>query len=567
MNLKNLKLIIKVAFSLLISFSAFSQKGEQLQHSEEKLMGTVRDGKKVNILIGNVKFTQKSTIIYCDSAFFYRERNAMEAFGNVRIIDEADSIDITAKKLVYEGDLRSAKLRDDVVYRDDSVTLYTDFLDYDMFNNSARYYNGGRIVDGVNELKSEKGLYDTENKLMSFENNVELDNPDYFLECENLVYNILTKKATINSANTITTKENNIKLYAELGSQFDTSRKISQFFSSQIDTRSYTISGERLKSDDLNKIYVADGNVKMVSKKETLIITGEHARHDARTGITKVYGKAVMRKPVGIDTLFMRADTLVSIDDSLDINKRILAYNDVKIYKFNLQGKSDSLSYFMSDSSIIFYDDPVMWNLLTQITSDTIKVDLVNNKIDKMYARNKAFIVAQDSSLNFNQIKGRNMTAFFMEGFIHKVDVLGNGESIYYVLDEKTGKLVGLNHILCSNMRINFVSNELTNIKFFDEVDSDFIPPHEIVEEDKSLSEFDWRDDERIKKQDIFVEEEEEELESPDKQKEDEEFKNIFKRYEQEPATSQKAEKVRSFSAGKGARSDRMKDLRKSQKK
>ena len=34
-------------------------------------------------------------------------------------------------------------MRNDVVYRDPSMTLYTDYLDFDMQRNLAYYYEGG----------------------------------------------------------------------------------------------------------------------------------------------------------------------------------------------------------------------------------------------------------------------------------------------------------------------------------------------------------------------------------------------------------------------------------------
>ena len=49
-----------------------------------------------------------------------------------------------------------------------------------------------------------------------------------------------------------------------------------------------------------------------------------------------------------------------------------------------------------------------------------------------------AFIVSKDTLENFNQIKGRLMKAKFdQDNNIKSIDVKGNGETIYYALDEK----------------------------------------------------------------------------------------------------------------------------------
>ena len=107
------------------------------------------------------------------------------------------------------------------------------------------------------------------------------------------------------------------------------------------------------------------------------------------------------------DTFFLSADTLVSIESEVDIEDRVLAYKDVKMFKTNLQGKSDSASYVLVDSMIYFYDDPVLWNEGNQLESDSINVLLVNNLIDKMYLDQNAFVISQDTLRNYNQIKGK----------------------------------------------------------------------------------------------------------------------------------------------------------------
>ena len=52
-----------------------------------------------------------------------------------------------------------------------------------------------------------------------------------------------------------------------------------------------------------------------------------------------------------------------------------------------------------------------------------------------------SFVISQDTSKNYNQIKGRKMIADFRAGKLIKVFVNGNGESIYFAIDEKTNKL------------------------------------------------------------------------------------------------------------------------------
>src|SRR5690606_25624884 len=157
-----------------------------------------RNGEKFQKLIGNpsnqVQFVQKETRIFGDSVYYFKDKNTVEVFGHVKIL-EGDSITITGKKLVYDGNVKLAQLRDNVVYTDPSMVLYTDFLDYDMPANLAYYFGGGRLVSDNSTLTSSKGYYETDIKFASFKDTVLLVNPEYTLESDTLQYNTVSEIA------------------------------------------------------------------------------------------------------------------------------------------------------------------------------------------------------------------------------------------------------------------------------------------------------------------------------------------------------------------------------------
>lgn len=506
----DLKQALKVTFVFLfiyslVLFEVNAQTPDQLEYEALSLDGGEKDGRSFRKLVGKVKFTQKETIIYCDSAFFYAETNSMEAFGKVKIEDLKDSVTITSNYLLYEGNGRIAELRKNVVYVDDSIQLFTDNLDYDMTNKSATYFKGGKIVDSKNTLESRKGNYDTESKMMIFQDSVSMITPDYVMESNDLVYNLITKIARTSSITKITTHEGQ-SIKANQMREFDTNKGTSAFFIGEVDTDKYYLKGDELYFDNKLGSYSAKGNVFLLAKEDSVIITGEEAKFWQSKGMAKVYGDPLLKKALKNDTLFLRADTLVSIDDSLEVNKRLLAYNNVIIYKTDLQGKADSLVYYLSDSSISFFNDPILWNEGSQITADTIHILVKSGTIDRLEASVNSFIISEDSTKNFNQIKGRQMIAFFEGQGIKNVDVTGNGESIYFVpTEENTNQLMGMNQIICSNMKIIFKENQVNDIRFYTNPDGSFVPPHELKDEQKKLDGFAWRIDERPSQHEILL--------------------------------------------------------------
>jgi lipopolysaccharide export system protein LptA len=479
----------------LLGVPAIAQRNVKLIHSD-LTSGGRKDGQRYFQASGDVKFMHEGTEIWCDSAFFYKKDNRLEAMGHIRIFDTLDSTDITANQLTYEESSRFAKLRGNVIYKEDSIELRTEFLDYNMISKSANYFNGGRIDDGSNILNSKKGYYDSQGKWMAFKNEVVLVNPQNTLKADSLYYDLRTKIARTIGPTEIISSDGSIVNSVE-GGEFDMVVNQTKIRSGEIETESYVLKGDDLFYDRSRGSNRAIGNVFMYSKNENLTIIGNEAENDERLGITKIFGNPVMKKVFEGDTLYLAADTLISVDDSLDVNKKLLAFHNVRFYRFDLQGKSDSLVYALSDSVLFLYNDPVLWSEGNQIEADSINILFRNNQIDKLNLNDNSFMVLQDTMKNFNQLKGKDMVAFFLNNRINRLEVTGNSECLFYALEEEENGIMGINRILCSSMTIRFIDNQADNMSFYQKPEAVFIPPHELKEDDKQLKGFNWREGER----------------------------------------------------------------------
>jgi lipopolysaccharide export system protein LptA len=499
-----LKVILLLAV-LVSSISLSAQKKVNLEKADFARGGT-KGGKngdeKYQRLIGNVVFTQNKTTIYCDSAHFYKKRNVVEAFGHVHIV-EGDSIDITGSRLEYDGNTKKAKLRNKVVFTKlATATLYTDNLDFSRPSNLAYYFNGGRLVDSINVLTSSKGYYNTTSNLASFKRNVVVKNPDYTMLSDSLQYNSRTKIIYFVKETTVVNKDSSTFVYK--GGLYNTQTKKSDLKLGTGESQDYTIVGDDYDVDGIRNIGKVRGNVVMKSKKENLLIYGQASDYFKTKGLTKVYNNAYIAKVTeDNDTLFMSADTLVSIDNEDPKKKRLLAYHNVKIYKRDMQGLADSVEYRPSDSTLYFYRQPVLWTQGNQMTADSIRMLIENNAISKIFMIANAFVISQDTALNFNQIKGRKMTAELADSKINRVYVQGNGESLYFILDEKTNVLMGMNKIICSSITIRFKQGKVNNLSFYVQPDAHFIPPHELLKDDQILKGFNWKAEEKPGREDV----------------------------------------------------------------
>ncbi|WMN06462.1 OstA-like protein [Marivirga arenosa] len=488
----NFQRIIILSFLLILSIGVKAQRNG-VRYGSKGYSETINKGKdSFTRLVEKVWFEIKKENIYIkgDSALYYDKQGIMIVFGDVTITKN-DSIDITSKRLNYYVTENKAELRNNVVYDDGDMRMTTNYLDYYMNSEDGHFFNGGKLVDGETTLIAEEGYVVNAEDLIKFYEDVDLTNPEYQLLTDTLFYHRTTKIATTYGP-TKTIMKNGEVVDADKGGKFYTDKKNAQYTAGKITTESYEIFGDNLFFDDLRQESRAQGNVKVISEENNIIILGNEAATKKEEGITKIWGNPVLKQAVENDTLYLSADTLISIDSEYDSLSRLLAFNNVKIFKSDMQGVSDSMAYMLQDSMIFFYKDPILWSEGNQIVADTISMEIKNGKMDKLNMRNKAFTINQDTVSNFNQIKGRNMTAYLKNDEMDKILVEGNGESIYFAVDENTLELIGMNKVLCSSMKIQFLNGEMNDITFYKDPEGRFIPPHEIEEPETRLKDFKW---------------------------------------------------------------------------
>ena len=455
-----------------------------------KLLGGEFNGVKIRKLLGNVSFQQEDTFLYCDSAYQYLDRNQVEAFSNVRVL-QSDTMTITGDKGFYDGDKRTARMMGNVVMRDTRMTLTTPSLDYDLDRKTASYTETGHLTDPQNTLDSQRGFYDTNSKVFVFTNNVHLVTPDSELNNDLLRYNTVSKIAYFDGPTRIKGKDGN--LYAE-GGNYNTITRVSNFKkNAKIDTPNYLLGGDELVYDEVKMYGVARGHVSLISKKDNLTLRGDVGRYWRALGRTKLYGgRPVVRNISDKDTLYMAADTLVSVEarpGQTTTRTVLYAYPKVKIFRGALQGICDSLTYDRQDSIIYLNRNPVLWQAKNQLTADSMQIRSKRGRVDEIRLYANAFAVDQDTLLNFNQTKGRNMMAYFRDNKLRRVDVLGNAESIFYALENDTAT-TGMNRVLSANMRMLFLESKLNKITVLANPEARFIPPHELKPDDERLKGF-----------------------------------------------------------------------------
>ncbi len=485
---------------------AYAQDKMKVHLRAEQLEGDMIDGEPCKKLMGNVVIALEQFTIHADQAIYYDKRKLIEAQGHVKIIHEDGSM-MLADRLLYEEEHHLAKLRSHVVYRSDATTFYTDHFDYDMETKQGHFVQGGKLIEGDNVVTSEYGQYNALDKTAIFDEKVKLANQDYTLQCDTLYYNAITKIAQFKGPTKITSKDGKQTLTTHVGGEYNTSNQQSTFAQSKVETDAYTLHGDLLRADKAAETYMAIGHVKLVAKEDDVIISGDYGEYQKEQGTAKVYGNALMTKILEEDPLYLAADTFVATENKSSNgsnNSTVRAYHNVKLYKEDFQGKADTMVYQGADSTIDFYGDPIFWSNTSQLTADSVHILFQSKKFHEMHLNTHAFVASEDATGNYNQLQGRSMIAFFKGNKIDAIEIDGNAESVYFVVDGN-GQLQGMNHLRCSQIRIDMEEDAIAGITFRRNPIGTFYPPHKIVEEAKALAHFNWRITERPTKQEVVA--------------------------------------------------------------
>jgi lipopolysaccharide export system protein LptA len=483
-----------------------------------KLSGGDFNGVKIRKLLGNVIFKQQDVLLYCDSAYQYLDRNEIEAFSNVRIV-QSDTLTITGDRGFYDGNKRTARMTGQVVtMRDPRMTLTTTALDYDLTRRTAFYTVGGHIVDPKNTLDSQQGFYDTNSKVFVFKRDVHLVSLDEQgqptdLRNDTLTFNTVSKIAYFDGPTRIKSPQGD--LYAEKGT-YNTVTRVSNFArKAQIETPGYLLGGDVLVYDQVKLYGVATGHVSLISKKDNLVLRGDQGRYWRALGRTKLFGaRPVVRNISGKDTLYMAADTLLSVESRVGrANQRpiLYAWPKVQIFRGAMQGRCDSLTYDRQDSIIYLNRDPVIWQARNQLTSDSMNLRFKRGQLDRASLFANAFAVQEDTVQDYNQVKGRNMIAYFRRSQMARIDVLGNAESLYFTVENDSSKsglsksyMSGMNKSFSASMTLRFADNKIQYLTWVTNPDASYFPIHELKATDKELKGFRWRSTERPTRRVVF---------------------------------------------------------------
>lgn len=194
---------------------------------------------------------------------------------------------------------------------------------------------------------------------------------------------------------------------------------------------------------------------------------------------------------VALDSLNVTAD---SVSVAVDTTKYGFAFarGNVKIFRRDIQVRCDSMHYSDLDSIARFYKDPVIWNEESrQYYSDSLAVLIKKGRVDRASLMSNAFVVTQEDSLLYDQIKSAEIMAFFdSTSALRRFDALGGATAVFFL--RENDRLATVNKVESKMLSGNFVKGNIDRIYYYDSPKNDAYPVVQFPQQERYLKGFRW---------------------------------------------------------------------------
>ena len=408
------------------------------------------------ILTGDVVFTKGPMIMRCDSAHYFSETESMDAFGNVSM-EQGDTLFVFADELNFDGVSEVATLYADagkkvrLINRD--VELQTDVFIYDLKYDLGYYEVGGTLTDPSNTLTSLYGEYAPSTKEANFYTNVHLnsrntsDTLDIF--SDTLYYNTATHVAELHSPSTVINARGTV--YTRLGVYDTDSNRTTLFDRSLVVTsQGQTLTADTIFYDRTAGYGEAFGAMVLTDTAHHVELHADYGYYNELADSSFATGRALIKEFSGPDTLYLHgkyiqsfarydstpiaADTVAQTPASIRVDTTHVAvvYPRVRFFRNDMQGVCDSMRFTQADSMLRMFINPVVWNEDQQVFGNVIELQLNDSTIEKAILPDQGFTAQHIEAEHYNQLSGKEMIAYFIDGEMRQLDINGNVEIIMY---------------------------------------------------------------------------------------------------------------------------------------
>jgi lipopolysaccharide export system protein LptA len=459
--------------------------------------GNFNNQSKLGIFYGNAQYMEDTILATADTIIVNKESDIFILNGNAIYYSTTDTA--LAGRIYFDRKVDSISLERNAVYIGKDNKASGDSISYNKATESIAVVGKSDIVDGSTTLIGDNVKYDKKTKSGYATGNVIYADTieNIKLWADTLEFNGETKYVKASSiegkkpvyasnqdGDTLYISGKILNSYREIMSKitstvFDslamTSMDTLPYFHAHLDSLElFKLDKTTFKDYILAKL-IQDGKGYFMEQTDSL--TGE-TTSIIDTNLTLL----MLKEPSDVDTIqFLKVD------------------KEVVVYKSDMQMLADSLIFNGLDSVFTLFYNPIIWTDSTQMTADTISIQLKDKKIAGLNLMKNTYIISTEDFKFFNQIKGRNTLGRFKDGKLENMKVDGNAQLLYYLQDDKNNSYLGANTTEASSFLFVFNEGKINEIRHFGNPQSKILPMKGTDHESIKLEGFSLQFDNRPK--------------------------------------------------------------------
>ena len=512
--------------------------------------------------IGHVRIIQNRTVLTSDNLDYYIGSSLAEFRGSLVQLQDKDRNTLRTRNLDYDtadsvaifrngGSFRDkdgqiiesdigrydAKTKTFRFFRDvnmytDSVFVKTDDLDFNTETSIAVFGTGTHAWRGDNMLSANAGSYNRAAEVFTFMKNVHLLTLNQEAWSDTLVYERAFNNAEMFGNVELLDTTRNVAAVAGYMQYVDSLERIRMLrdpsviavFEQEGTKDTVYVRGDELLYWAVPRCDVSENEVTKSQKRmEELAVdpVAEYRRKAYEAAVSAAeeakrkreeedpnfkgsrpkggpYAEPILQVPDSSAAPAQVDTTDSALSDSTKIGF-LLGLRNVKVFRKDMQVVCDSLVYNDLDSLVRLYRSPIVWNeIRRQYSADSITVVLKNRALEKASLMSNAFIVVQEDSLCFDQIRGTEMMAYFdSTGTLRRFDSMGGASGLFFL--EEKGAFATVNKFEAKMLSATFIKGNINDLVYYEQVKSDAYPAVQLKKDERILKGFEWQPEKRPK--------------------------------------------------------------------
>jgi lipopolysaccharide export system protein LptA len=450
----------------------------------ESRRGYYYSKEKLFCMYEHVEMGTDTLKIKADSLYYHTDLNLAEYWGNVQAW-HTDGF-LTCREGTYERDKELFHFLDNVFIQTEEQEINAGDVHYDRLNNSGTLLQNVQVRDTTQQVLVLGDRLDFRRE------------PDWVQVTENPVFIAYETDPETNRTDSLFLGADTLRVFTTTIGQMDSLDRSRAFERREIPVRTKpTLQADSLLAADT---LAAADTVAAPADKVATADTAQTPETDPENELTE---KMLRADSLDIQLNLNKADSLFLAGvrqegDSLFNTTEVhlfYGYNNVKVYRSDLQSVCDSLVFNSIDSVLRQYGKPVIWNQESQLSADSVFFRFSRDSLYRVDLMSGSFLISQEEDVFFHQIKGEMMQAHIRDNDVYRFDALKNVKALFYIPEDSL--ITSLNIKECEEMNVMLKERRAERITYKKSVKSDMIPLFELKKEQERLADFNWRATER----------------------------------------------------------------------